>query len=245
MTQYLIVQGADVNEIFECKRTLLQIACEHNSVIAVRHLINVNENSNVNSLLCCACRCGDIDLIKLLLEHGADVNYSSRYSYRTLLSTACQYKQSLEIIGMLIDVGAEVNPNIRHTPLMSSIDNNDCEIFNYLLKRGAHIFDDVNGVNLLLYFCERTKQDNISMLTAIINAGADVNCVDSRGVTPLIWACVRGLYEITFKLLQCGAQVNVKFENGRSALGEINYNNIKSYKTREKLKKLLKRYGAK
>ena len=52
----------------------------------------------------------------------------------------------------------------------------------------------------------------------LIAAGASVNAVGDLGSTPLHYAASRGLVEIARKLMQCGADINVRNEFGETAL---------------------------
>lgn len=51
-----------------------------------------------------------------------------------------------------------------------------------------------------------------------LNKGADVNCRDNYGLTPLIWAAIQGHEEVVRLLLERGGDVEAKNNNGDTAL---------------------------
>jgi uncharacterized protein len=51
-----------------------------------------------------------------------------------------------------------------------------------------------------------------------LNKGADVNCRDKDGLTPLIWAAIQGHEEIVRLLLERGGELEAKNHNGDTAL---------------------------
>ena len=82
---------------------------------------------------------GRRDVVKLLLDHGADANVSDSYG-RTPIFYAASAKD-LEIIGLLVDKGADVNAKAEsdQTPLMTAAADGDVATINYLIDRGANI----------------------------------------------------------------------------------------------------------
>lgn len=74
-----------------------------------------------------------IDMIKLLLEHGADVNGADGDGFTALMCAA--YKGSSELVNILIDHGADPNMKTRHdgaTALRFAIDSQCEEVINIL-----------------------------------------------------------------------------------------------------------------
>jgi hypothetical protein len=60
--------------------------------------------------------------------------------------------------------------------------------------------------------------DDLGLMCTLLNMGADVNCKDANGKTPLIIASKRGHLDIVKKLLEKGADVNCKDANGKTPL---------------------------
>ncbi len=62
------------------------------------------------------------------------------------------------------------------------------------------------------------KNKKLKQIEELIEAGADVNCQNSEGWTPLILAAMGGYREICELLLSRGADINFKGPNGWTAL---------------------------
>ena len=80
--------------------------------------------------------------------------------------------------------------------------------------------------------------DDLEMVKFLIKAGADVNCIDESGKTPLLLALQDGKFKIAQYLMKQGSDVNIVDGLGQSALFLIaNGGNFDCLKT---VKKLLK-----
>ena len=56
------------------------------------------------------------------------------------------------------------------------------------------------------------------MVTLLLEFGADVNCRNADGITPLMFSCQRGCSEVSRTLVQNGAEVNAIDNSDKSAL---------------------------
>lgn len=92
----------------------LHKACEQNNIISVTRILNTNPNLNLNEfsnnklceLMYCINENKNIEIIKLLLKKGANVNLI--YQEYTPLIVAC-YRNNEEIVKLLLDCGADVD----------------------------------------------------------------------------------------------------------------------------------------
>jgi len=86
----------------------------------------------------------NIDIVKLLIDYGVDINASNRY-YNNALTLAAVYGYS-DIVKLLIENGANINyaGEEGSTALMNASSQNHIEIVKLLLDNGA----DVNAINL-------------------------------------------------------------------------------------------------
>ena len=95
---------------------------------------------------------GDIELVKLLLAHGADPNVISKDSETTLMA-ACGTgfipgyskgrtpAERLEVVKLLVELGQDVNAADDYgiTPLMVAANIGDVPIIQYLIDKGADL----------------------------------------------------------------------------------------------------------
>jgi uncharacterized protein len=95
---------------------------------------------------------GDIELVKLLLAHGADPNIQSS-DRETTLEAACGLAfingyhrekppaERLELVKLLVDMGQDVNHADSYgiTPLMAAANLGDINIVRYLIDNGADL----------------------------------------------------------------------------------------------------------
>ena len=116
--EWLLERGADVNSKDEDEKT------------ALNHLYEHGEINTKNKLL-----------LKLLLKHGADINYAPPSRSTILVAAVSSGEGNLDWVKELIALGADINGQGGQggTALMMSYSNEFYEIFDYLLDAGANI----------------------------------------------------------------------------------------------------------
>lgn len=101
--------------------------------------VNALDNNNQTSLSEAVMR-GHINVVKLLLKYGADVNATSRYGWTALMSAAA-YNIGTKIAEVLLQNNADVNAkdNRGWTALMVAASNGHTETAELLIKYGADV----------------------------------------------------------------------------------------------------------
>jgi ankyrin repeat protein len=160
----LIRQGADVNYIDDFGFAPLFIAIRHKS----------------------------INMVSLLVEHGANINFEHG-------TTPLMYA---------IDMANDVD-------LSKETFEKSLKIVKLLVNRGA----DVNYIHLgaspltwALYLKRHKK-----LVKFLIEHGADVNYFGSNRITPLMIACTNGNEKLIYLLLHRGADPNIINNDGKTA----------------------------
>lgn len=102
---------------------------------------------------------GNIDVVKLLIDHGADVNAPGELGI-----TPLHRAKNAEIAQLLIDHGANVHGDCCDTPLLSAVWNDKNDIVKILIDHGADVnAKDIDGHTPLDIAIER-GQDEIAAL---------------------------------------------------------------------------------
>ena len=127
--------------------------------------LNNIKDTNGETPLYLACENSHTELVKLLLEHGADANIKSEYGY-TPLYRACD-KDNTEVVKLLLEHGADVNSkdNYGNTLLYSACKNNNTELAKLLLEYGADVnIKNKYGGTLLYWACLKNNTELVKLL---------------------------------------------------------------------------------
>lgn len=208
----LLDYGANINaQERDGQRESYEARCTLSSQNIVHY-----EECRLESALHKATKKGDIDICRLLVERGADVNAKNLHGDMPLFMAVDA--RNLEISRLLLEHGAEVNALYScFTPLYTALDRGDIEICKLLFEHGADINKKcINWTPLkwAISSCthrERGKEvENEKVLKCVewlITAGADVNaCTD--GTTALWIAVKRNNAKCVRMLISAGADVN-------------------------------------
>ncbi len=179
-------------------------AVKKNDVPGVRAILGAAANSSeINRRgvtgdlpLLIAARSGNLEIARLLVEHGAVVDIGKERGDRTPLIEAAGYGHA-EIVKFLITKGADVNARGKGlTPLL-----NACA--------GGHLRIGPAG-------------DKPKTILVLLENGADVNVQDESwlktGRTPLMYAVMQGDAALVEAFLAKGARLDLKNKDGDTAL---------------------------
>ncbi|KAK9752173.1 Ankyrin repeats (3 copies) [Popillia japonica] len=149
--------------------------------------------------LWCAAAAGHLDIVQLLLSHGAKVNSTTRTN-STPLRAAC-FDGHLEIVKYLVMHGADIEVANRHghTCLMIACYKGHIRIAKYLLSLNASVNRKSVKGNTALHDC--AESGSLEILKLLIEYGATMD-VDSYGMTPLLAAAVTGHNHIVEYLIK-------------------------------------------
>ncbi|KAF7975223.1 hypothetical protein HWV62_10176 [Athelia sp. TMB] len=195
----------------------LYYACFSGSFRAVKHLVSngvdFEEHSYLSSEpptapLLIASHEGHLEITKLLLDSGADVNLKDkRWFVSTALQAAC-YGGHLEVARLLLASGADVNMDEGQncTALQISCYGGHPEVARLLLASGADVnVDEWEKGTALQIACEG---DHLELARLLLASGADANAAGRTCITALETACIKGNFELARLLLASGANAN-------------------------------------
>lgn len=170
---------------------------------------NVNRSNHSVTPLIHAIKHGDLAVVTLLFDNGANVNAVDKDSWSdplhlTPLMQAIN-KDNLAIASFLVKNGAGVNAidKNNNTPLIHAVGRNNFAMTDLLIRAGA----EVKGSSASLR--RSINENNLQITELLVKSGANVHGRDSEGLTLLIQAIQRGNFDITQVLVNNGANVNM------------------------------------
>ncbi|KAF4810565.1 Ankyrin repeat and KH domain-containing protein 1 [Colletotrichum siamense] len=166
---------------------------------------------------------GDIELVKLLLSAGVNVN-AEACDYRQTALEAASEGGHINVVELLLFAGANVNAQSANgsgrTALQAASHGGHIEVVERLLSAGANVNADPSEFGQTAL---RVASDagHIEVVERLLSAGANVNAAPGRasGWTPLQAASAHGYVDVVERLLSAGANVNADpSEFGQTAL---------------------------
>ena len=255
----------DVN--FQCKkwhgRTALLCATNMNIInLLIDAGADVNAQCNEgNTVLHWACRCGNIEFVKVLLENGADINRINDVKNQ-FGSTPLKFTKKINFNGSYDDViqFLEDYKNHKKTQILKeavpdkeklkeklkeaiftnynygrSIDERYNDI-KKLIEDGVDVNAEVSDIGMKALIVAACG-GYIKIIKLLLDAGADVNAKDNFGWTAL--HCVREV-DIAKLLIKAGADINAKNNFGVTPLGTVKSSLNYEYSNAEDLAKVVK-----
>jgi ankyrin repeat protein len=203
----LIDAGADFNGT-----PSIQLAATAGNIQAVQLLLKAGADES--AALQDAIKTRDVDLIKFLIEVGADVNApASPRRGRTALQEAIRI-HDINLIKFLIEAGADVNAPASQiwgrTALQEAIRIHDINLIKFLIEAGADVNAPASPIRARTAFQQAARDGTIEVLRLLLAHGADVNAPAAwpGGMTALFGAASRGHLKMVVMLLEAGAHVN-------------------------------------
>lgn len=147
---------------------------------------------DVTPLWCAAAWC-KLDLVKLLVSYGADVNHKSKVGSSPLFM-ACEHFHSNRARQVLLG-----KPDVPH----------QLELVKYLVENGADVKEAGRNGNTPLLAAALSGFKDPSLVAYLLDKGADPNAKNSEGSTTLHFAAAKGCLETVKELVSHGAQLEV------------------------------------
>lgn len=191
---------------------------------------SVNEANELGELsLQLAVLNDDIEMVRLLIADGAEIDARGRYG-ATPLSCA-SIRGHYDIAELLVDEGADVNfraetDDLGETPLHQAAVKGYTDIVELLLDNGAEI--DAPGIGGTTPLHMATVPGHLEVMEILLNRGAQVDAVfgEDPQFTPFQLALNTENYLAVALLVEAGADDKELFllENGRAGLFMVGMN---------------------
>ncbi|KAJ5692526.1 ankyrin repeat-containing domain protein [Penicillium macrosclerotiorum] len=201
------IQAAAAN----CNLELIQMLLDQDpEAISSDHTTKINILRRALSTWRC-----EVDLLKLLIKHGAEINTVPASSEVSILQAAAM-KSNFGFVQYLISAGADLNyrchPNYAGptTALQAAADLRHIDNVALLLKSGAEVNAPANEKGGMTALQFAVKRKHRVMVKLLIEHGADVNALPSpmRGRTALQQAVSEGSLDLIRYLIARGADIN-------------------------------------
>lgn len=165
-----------------------------------------------HSILPVAAEEGDLEIVKMLLEHGAEIDAINSED-RTALQKA-SIKGHKAVVAYLLDHGGDVRHADRDgvTSVHLAVQYGFMEIAQLLIDSGADLHCRSNGW-APIHLCH----DDPEMMQCLLKNGADVNDTGKQGYTALYIAALNNHPEVVKVLLSYNPDLEITHKN-RSAL---------------------------
>lgn len=208
----LIQRGADVNAKAKTGNTALLIASiGHGKYDAVKLLLDQGAdalalNSKKENALIRAALFGDTATVSLLLSKGIHVDGIAADSSTALFNATLNANRP--VIFQLLERGADPDKTCFFglTPLMGAVVFSDTESIKAILKRSKKVNTQDVGGNTVLMYAGYREPDNVDVIQALLDKGADVNIKAKDGATALSWASKKGNTATVALLKKAGAK---------------------------------------
>jgi ankyrin repeat protein len=174
-----------------------------------------NNNEENSNKFISACKNGDIDQIKLLLnEKQVEINAPNENENPLLLACSIGNK---EIVELIIKHGSKIGKTFENgkNALTVAYENGHRHSFEILISHGAN-FNCQHGFQLLMENCKKEEMGDLEFL---LKHGAPTDGDDPDDMTPLMIACENGFIEkVRLLLNQSLNGINQVNKDGLSAL---------------------------
>mmetsp|Transcript_10325 Transcript_10325/g.19002 ORF Transcript_10325/g.19002 Transcript_10325/m.19002 type:complete len:771 (+) Transcript_10325:129-2441(+) len=209
MLHQTVCKGRGTESHFEIARALLD------------HGIDVNlRNHEHNTALNLAAMNGFLDIAKLLVESGSDVNNQASDGWSPLHCTVGSGRGYGEIAEILVENGADIDARNKQgvTPLGLCAMNDYSDVAAFLVHSGANVNSSSDSGWTALMESVASGRGHRQIATMLIEAGADLDLQNTDGFTALHLAALHNFYKIASLIVSRGANLDLKENDGWTPL---------------------------
>lgn len=178
-------------------------------------ILNVKNSDGLTPLNLASYR-GHLDIVKFLLDRGADVNIGDNENSQPIHNSTVA--GHIDVIDLLLAHGVDINARDDNgmTALLFAISFRRNETANYLLEKNADAKIANNDGETGLHYTALRGQ--VDLVEKMIATGSDLNARTFEGETPLHYTVWGHQLEVAELLLQSGADTDIAEDYGRTPL---------------------------
>jgi ankyrin repeat protein len=218
---FLLERGADVESRGWRGQTALYMSSSPGYTEVVQSLIDRGADPNTEcddwndnyqvvkwTPLHVALRKGRMEIARVLLEHGADVNYQDKFG-KSSLHLASRHRSN-DLARLLLDHGANLNAldTWGETALHSASSYGKVEVVTLLLEYGANVDARSNPGRAPLHCA--ADAGHLEVVQVLLDHDADVNAHSRSRWTALHEAAFNGHLQVVNALMKRGADPNAR-----------------------------------
>ncbi|CAH8654403.1 unnamed protein product [Schistosoma curassoni] len=211
--------GLSPNDMAAVASNNLSMMGDTISPLNVPSLIDVNAciESSMETALTLACSGGFVDLVRLLLERGADKEHRDKKSHTPLHTAVCANQRS--VVSLLLDYGADIEAQVdrtKDTALSIACSHGKLEIVEELLNRGAN--KEHRNISDYTPLSLAASGGYVEVIQLLLRHGAEINSRTGSklGISPLMLASMNGHTAAVRLLLEHGSDINAHIETNRN-----------------------------
>lgn len=231
-TNIINSHGLSYSKSWEMGYALLQISVRKRNVEMTKLLLNNGAKVNYifgnhnkrkkfnDTPLYLAAKCGNKEIVELLLAKGANLHAKNQYNGTALQSAV--YHQQEDIVKLLIERGASVHVKTKDgaTCLHTAVQRTNLTIIETIIQHGVNVNAAMtsslkNGHTALHIAAEKGDHRIVELL---IKNKASVDVKTKEGITPLFLATMFDHENVIKILLENGANVDSSNANGATIL---------------------------
>lgn len=231
LVKFLIKNGANIERCYGNNGEIILNLVLREKLSLVEYLLSLNLNLNINyiyvglydevdehSPLSVAIEKNSLDLVKILIHHGADINQilqDEEGNRKSLLVYALEHGHShKDIVKYLMELQAHIKFYDKNDgyKIIKILSDESINLSYYLKSNPLHsrINDSEMIKNIII-------DGRLDLLKILMNYQfLDVNTLDEQGETPLFYAIKLNDRRIINYLLQCGSNIKIKNIHGET-----------------------------
>lgn len=179
--------------------------------------VDAQTESNHDTALTLACAGGHSELVKLLLQRGANIEHRDKKGFTPLILAATA--GHAEVVDILNSHGADMeaqSERTKDTPLSLACSGGRMEVVEYLLSKGAN--KEHRNVSDYTPLSLAASGGYVNIIRLLLSHGAEINSRTGSklGISPLMLAAMNGHTAAVKLLLEMGSDINAQIETNRN-----------------------------